>query len=240
MSDDLTTEQYWAEAWQRHLETYLGGPPRAGYWLEQRFGKDGSVLELAGGSCRDSRWLADRGADAIGSDFDEKTLDYLRDRFPQSSLKLRREDSFALSLDDKSVDLSFSNGFWICFDDDERLLKLMREQARVTRKWMIALVHNRGNDRLLRKFARLSKQDSLYDVRFFSPDELTRLIDASGIAYKSISYEKFGGPADVLFNRRPKGIWNPFARIARRVSPRLYRLQPWRRTERIACIVELV
>jgi len=91
MHEGLQRQGFWEEAWVRHLEQYLVTPPRAGLWLHSRFRLDGwRVLEIAGGSCRDSRYLAEQGVEAIGSDFDQKTLDYLAQRFPASPLTLAR------------------------------------------------------------------------------------------------------------------------------------------------------
>ncbi len=237
--EDITQEKFWTEAWQRHLDTYLKAPPRAGYWLERRFGRKISALELAGGSCRDSRYLATRGVNAIGTDFDQKTLAYLQQKFPNSPLDLRREDAFALNFPDRSVDLSFSNGFWILFTDNAKLILLAREQARVTRKWMVIIVHNAMNSNLRKTFAECASKDPLYDIRFFEPQEVGNLIRSSGISFKSISLEKFGGGVDLFYHSRLKGVPNPVAAVAPGLVPHLYSLQGWASTERIACVVEL-
>lgn len=239
MKDDLTKEGFWAEAWQRHIDTYLGAAPRTGYWIDAHFDRNLSVLELAGGSCRDSRYLATRRKGVIGTDFDEKTIAYLSAKFPQSPLDLRREDAFALHLADKSIDLSFSNGFWVLFSDDDLIIKLAREQARVTRKWMVVIVHNGANARLRRKFARLASKDPLYDIRFFLPREIEGLIKSSGISFRKITFKKFGGPADILYRERFGSVKNPFSGIAPRIVNRMYGIQSEAYAERIACIVEL-
>jgi hypothetical protein len=239
INERFDEEGYWSSAWLRHLETYLSAAPRAGYWLERHFNRSLSVLELAGGSCRDSRYLAHRGTTAIGTDFDHKTLEYLEQRFPASPLKLQREDGFALTLPDKSVDISFSNGFWVLYDDDERILSLLREQARVTRRYLIALVHNGENAKLRAEFGRKAASDSLYLIRFFARADLVRLAETSGVAYRSLRLLKFGGPADLLFQAAKTPT-----RLGRRswagwLVPHLYDLQPWTKVERIALVLEL-
>ncbi|MEO8716286.1 MAG: class I SAM-dependent methyltransferase [Acetobacteraceae bacterium] len=238
MTTDATQESFWSDSWAQHIETYLAAPPRCGYWLEARFGLHNSVLELAGGSCRDSRYLAARGASAVGSDFDEKTLAYLEDRFPNSTLQLRREDGYALSFRDNSVDLSFSNGFWV-YPDPDRLRALAFEQARVTRKWMVVLVHNALNERLVDSFRRAAQADRLYDIRFFDPDEIAELIRSFEIPHSMLSVHKFGGPVDALLYQRLARVPNPISRASARVIPHIYRWQPWRQTERIACVLQL-
>ena len=235
MHESLQRQGFWEEAWVRHIEQYLVTPPRAGLWLRTRFGLTGwRVLEIAGGSCRDSRYLAECGVDAIGSDFDQKTLDYLAQRFPDSALKLARDDALALSLPDGSVDLSVHNGFWVLFSDDDRVVALLREQARVTRRVLVAMVHNADNARLMSIFAHKSKTDPLYDIRFFRRAELPALVRAAGLTPRAVRLEKFGGPVDRLL-----GLPGLAGRLARAVVPRLYRLLPWSQVERIALVVEL-
>lgn len=235
MHDALQRQAFWEEAWVRHIEAYLAAPPRTGLWLEARFRLRGwKVLEIAGGSCRDSRYLAERGIDAIGSDFDQRTLDYLLRRFPADRLRLVREDAAALSLPDRAVDLSMHNGFWVLFGDDERVVALLREQARVTRRVVVALVHNAANRRQAAAFARKAEEDPLYDIRFFNRTELAPLVFAAGLVPRSLRLEKFGGPIDRLLF-----LPEPLARVARMLVPRLYRFLPWVWVERIALVIYL-
>lgn len=238
MKREFSAEQFWADAWTRHIESYLRAPARVGYWIRTRFGLGLSVLELAGGSCRDSRYLAEHGVHAIGSDFDQKTLNYLGKRFPGSPLALRREDAFAINMPDHAVDLVFSNGFWVLFDDDEQLRQLAREQARVARKWMIVIAHNSRNAAETQHFADLARSDPLYDIRFFTAEEIIEIVRSAGIPYKNIKVEKFGGMPDVMFRKTLKKFPNPLLSIAPMLVPHLYRFQGWERAERIACIVE--
>jgi hypothetical protein len=234
MHEDLQQQGFWEDAWVRHLEDYLASPPRAGLWLRARFGLSGwSVLEIAGGSCRDSRHLAENGIAATGSDFDRKTLDWLAQRFPDSPLKLAREDAFAMRFADASVDLSIHNGFWVLFADDEPVKALLREQARVTRRVLVAMVHNADNPRIVAAFARKAKTDPLYAIRFFRRAELPALVQDSGIAWRTLRLEKFGAPIDRLLT------WpGLLGRLARWLVPRAYRFVPWRFVERIALVIE--
>lgn len=236
--DGFSDESYWSEAWARHLETYLAAEPRCGRWLRSRFGLHGwSVLECAGGSCRDARFLHDCGIDAVGSDFDRRTVEYLRQRDPASSFRIMRQDAASLDFADRSVDLVFHNGFWVLFDDDARIRTLLAEQLRVARRVAVALVHNALNKTLVSKFAEQAMQDSLYRIRFFAPDELRGLVEGMSDRIRGVSIEPFGGTADRLY------------RLARRVPmlgerlkpvvPRLYDLQSWSRTERLALVMEL-
>lgn len=233
MNEELQRETFWQDAWVRHIESYLAAPPRAGLWLAARFSMDGwRALEIAGGSCRDSRYLAKIGIDAVGSDFDSRTIDYLNRRYPNSALKLRREDAAALSFQDAAFDLTVHNGFWVLFNEDARIIALLREQARVTRRVLVALVHNAENKRLVSVFSRKAKTDPLYDIRFFRKEELRSLVQRAGLSPASIRLEKFGGPVD-------RGLLLPgvAGRIASRMVPLLYRWLPWRYVERVALVV---
>jgi hypothetical protein len=235
MNDDLQQQGFWEDAWVRHLEDYLRSPPRAGLWLAARFAlRDWQVLEIAGGSCRDSRHLAEQGVAAIGSDFDRKTLDWLAQRFPASPLQLAREDASAMTLADGAVDLTFHNGFWVLFSDDDRVRALLREQRRVTRRVVVAMVHNADNPRIVAAFAAKAKTDPLYAIRFFRRAELPALVASSGIACQTLSLEKFGAPIDRALT------WpGALGRAARWLVPRLYRFVPWRHVERIALVITL-
>lgn len=239
MNESFSDEEWWSDAWIRHLETYLAAPPRAGHWIASQFQDDQKILEIAGGSCRDSRYLADIGYRAVGTDFDPRTLDYLKKRFPNSPLVMQREDAFSLSFADKSFDISFSNGFWICFTDDAKIYQLIKEQARVTSKFLVSLLHNKDNAKLVAMFNEKKSSDSLYDIRFFNRDEIARIVYASGIRYKALNFYKFGGQADMLYAKRIKRIPNVLAPLAKYWSPRLYNYQSWSETERIACVITL-
>lgn len=241
MSKIMEVEDYWSDAWTRHVEAYLATAPRFGYWLARRYPKalGYSFMEIAGGSCRDSQHLAETGFNAVGTDFDEKTLDYLRKRFPDAAGRTRREDAFAFALDDSSVDVTFSNGFWVLFEDDEKVLALLREQVRVSRRHAVFSLQNSENPGLIRQFAAKARTDNLYDIRFYGRDEIVDLVQRSGVTYKSLSLRKFGGIIDILYQPRIKGLPNPFSRIAHQIVPHLYALFPWSRTERVVCILDL-
>ena len=239
MNNEFTHDEYWSKAWAQHIESYLLAPPRTGYWLASQFLTSLSVLEIAGGSCRDSRYLASQGFKAIGTDFDQKTLDYLAKRCLDSSLLMQREDAFSLSFSDKSIDLSFSNGFWVLFENDQQIYSLIHEQARITKKYLISLVHNIENTKLVSLFKELSIHAPLYDIRFFHREELLDIVNSSGIEYKSISIGKFGGPIDKLLASTIKEIKNPVQSFARKLVPHMYNFQSWKITERVVCVIEL-
>lgn len=239
VNSSFIDESYWADAWVRHIENYLISPSRCGYWIRNKFYKINSILEIAGGSCRDSLYLSQYYKKVVGSDFDEKTLRYLQQRFPASKSMFSRQDAFKFDFSDKSFDLSFSNGFWVLFSDDNDVETLLIEQVRITKKYVINLVHNGHNQRLIEAFKTKSKDDSLYNIRFFSRQELVDIVNKSGVQYKSIYLKKFGGPLDILLSNKYLNKIGFISILLKIIVPALYGFQPWSKVERIALIVEL-
>lgn len=237
LDKSLKSSDDWSDSWVQHIEKYLAAPPRCGIWLYSYFSrKTLSFLECAGGSCRDSRFLFEKKLQSVGSDFDEKTLNYLFRRFSDIKFPLSKEDAFALSFDDDTFDVVFHNGFWIYFDD-VKILSLLKEQARVSKRYAVVLVHNARNQALVDRFKEMSVKDVLYKARFFDIDALEEILKLSGLKHRGVKYEKFGGPFDILFAFERK---IPFlSPLVRWLVPRLYRYQPWDKVERIAMIIEL-
>lgn len=234
------SNRFWSQAWVRHIEEYLKSVPRAGIFLRNYFAKERTVLEVAGGSCRDSRYLAKKGFVATCSDFDAQTIKYLKEvRFPNDLLRYSVEDAFAFSYKKRSFDLVFHNGFFIYFDDAQ-IMQMLQEQARVAKHYIIFFVHNGENRELIETFRKRAQSDKLFDIRFFSQDECIALVKSSGIEAKRIKIAKFGGFFDLFYKKRFKGVIpNPLYPLREYIVPRLYWLQRWENTERICCIVEL-
>jgi len=235
-----TTQKFWEKSWVIHIEEYLNTTPRAGIFIQNYFKNVKSILEIAGGSCRDSRYLANYGFDATGSDFDENTLEYLQtERFPNDKLKYSKEDAFSLTFNDNSFDLVFHNGFFIYFDN-QKIINMLKEQARVSKKFIVVFIHNINNKQLIKIFDEKAKEDDLYKIRFFDENELSLIIKKSGIDYKNIKIMKFGGKSDAFYNKKLKNIIpNILYTFRKYLIPKLYQFQKWDNTERICCIIEL-
>jgi len=238
-SEKLLGKENWSATWVRHMEAYLAAPPRCGIWLRAklRLGRKDRVLECAGGSCRDSRYLHYLGVSAIGSDFDEKTLQYLCARFPNDKFQVVKEDAYSLSFEARSYDVVFHNGFWPYFSENSEIQRLLVEQCRVAAKVAVAIVHNKSNKALVKRFTELAKSDALYNLRFFDGEELLQIVKSSGVRYKRVSIERFGGPVDRIYALERKFV--ALSPLVRWVVPRLYRFQPWSKVERVALVVEL-
>jgi hypothetical protein len=130
--------------------------------------------------------------------------------------------------------------FFIYFRDDSDIKKLLRDQARIARKWVVAIVHNALNVHLVSRFKERSGCDEIFDIRFFRPEEIDRIVRTSGITLQSIRIEKFGGICDTLLAESFNGIVrNPRKRLGEVIVPLLYWLQIWTHVERIACWIKI-
>ena len=239
--NENNTKKFWQNTWKKHLETYFSTTSRTGIFIKHMFGhKIKSTLEIACGSSRDSIYLAQNGYFASASDYNNDMIKYLKNRFKIDNLKYITNDAFSLSLEENSFDLIFHNGFLIYFLEDEKIFQILKEQERVSRKYILIIVHNKLNENLITLFKKLSLNDKLYDIRFFEPDEFQRIVEDSKISYKKIIFFKFGGKMDRLYNKlifkKIPNILYPFRTY---IIPKLYQIQKWENTERVACLVEL-
>ena len=238
----MIENEAWPSLWRRHLDQYLAKPPRTGFWIDAWFGsRADSFLELGCGSGRDSLYLAQRGHRVVGTDMDAETLSELNRRFEGQGASFRPADATNLDFDKNSFDVVFHNGLWVLFEDDDLIVQMMQEQARVAAKYAVILVHNADNQGLVDQFRRRAKDDQLYDIRFFNQDELRAIVKQAGFSDAQIKMLKFGGRMDLLYKaKRVKRVLpNIFWPVRHRAVPRLYQLEAWPRVERIACVVEL-
>lgn len=238
MKNILESEAWWSEAWVRHIEQYLTAPPRTGIWLDYRFNlKSKVILECAGGSCRDSRYLFEKGVDAIGSDFDIRTLSYLRKRYPECKQELRQINAFDMNVNDDSFDIVFHNGFWILFTESEKIDLLLKEQIRVSKNHLVIIVHNKSNKTLVQSYSKKATKDKLYNITFFDKNMLINSIKGYQDQFSYVTFEKFGGPIDRLYNLVRR--YPILRKVIYWLVPRLYKLQPWSRVERVAMVIKL-
>lgn len=227
----------WSETWSKYFAAYYQAVPRAGIWISNRFQlREKKLLEIGAGSCRDTVFLLQNGFRAIATDACEEVIYRAQKLYPQFQPMLRCENAFSLSFEPEFFYLSFSNGFFGLFDDTD-IVRLLRGQARVTQKYVVALVHNKCNVRLVENFKDKAIYDPLYNIRFFSPTELLNIVRRADLSFSSVTVEKFGCPIDRLYvitERLP--FFRPFVHW---LVPRLYRFQPWSWVERCALLIEL-
>jgi len=147
-------------------------------------------------------------------------------------------NAFSLDLPDKTFDLSFHKGFWSYFESDDDIAMLFREQLRVTKQYLIILVHNASNTRMVADFGKKAVNDDLYNVRFFQPNKLKEHLERQ-LSTLSVSatlrLRKFGG-LDRIY-RLP---CQPCLLGLRDVLlANTYRFLPWSWAESIAVEVKL-
>ena len=226
----------WEKIWEKHLEKYRASEPHVGRFVYVNLKGIQSSLELGCGSARDSYFLATKGIRATASDYAEENIRRLSETLRHDNLVLRTEDAFSLQAADDSFDLVFHDGLFIYFHDDGEIRKLVHEQVRVSRKYVLIVVHNALNHRLMEEYAEKSKSDPLFDIRFFTPQEIMQLVESCDINPRRIAVRKvMGGRLKRVYRYlSEKGIRGLFDSP---VSPDW--LQKWNRTERIACLVEL-
>jgi SAM-dependent methyltransferase len=230
----IDTPDGWDAEWARWFERYSRGIPRVGMWLARAYATSGcDILELGAGSGRESRFLSRYARSVTCVDFSAGVMEALRASHPPSNLRALTMDARHLEFPEHAFDLSFHKGFWICFNDDAQIARLFSEQLRVTRRTMLALVHNGANAPLQAMFQTKAETDKLYQVRFFKPDELLE-IGHEGLAKAgvrgSVRLRGFGGVDWMhrgLGGRLPVSIQGNLAALA-------YRLRPLRLAE---CLV---
>jgi len=232
-------KDFWNKIWDKYLYSYLNTVPRTGIFLLNFFRNIEHILEVGCGSARDSVFLAKKGFEVFAVDFNKNLIFKLQQMFHYRNLRFIVADAFNLSFSDGSFDLVFHNGLLGYFDDKE-IKKLVKEHARVSRRYVVFFVHNRENLHLEEQFRKKSEEDPLYKIRFFSREDLKAIINTSGIDCRSIKFRKFGGLSDALYAKCVKRVIpNPVYPVKSFIVPRLYQFQPWKRTERICCIIEL-
>ncbi|MFN7293412.1 MAG: class I SAM-dependent methyltransferase [Lysobacteraceae bacterium] len=222
----IDTPDGWDAEWARWFERYSRGIPRVGMWLARAYATSGcDILELGAGSGRESRFLSRYARSVTCVDFSAGAMEALRASHPPSNLRALTMDALNLEFPDRAFDLSFHKGFWSCFSDDVQVARLFSEQLRVTRRTMLALVHNGANAPFHAMFQAKAETDKLYQVRFFKPDELLELAH-DGLAKAgvrgSVRLHGFGGVDWMhqgLGARFPASVQGSLAALAYRLRP---------------------
>lgn len=192
------TNDFWKDSWQQHWSSYLSTPPHQGPCLELLFPNTSwSFLEMGGGTMRDSAYLAGTGRKATGSDYLPEATARARETH-KNTMEIITLDAFQTGLPDGAFDVTFHNGLWVLFSHDEDIRKLAAEQARITRKYMVATVHCAHNQEYQRDFQERAKSDDLYNLRFFEIDEVRAFCEPYGHTLvlpcgSPLTYQLLGG-----------------------------------------------
>jgi len=171
----LSESKDWNEKWVDIFDHYQQDLRHA-YYIHAILNPDEEkLLEIGAGSFRDMAELRRRGLNCEGMDFSEEAVHRAKQKFSEFSNVIRQMSAFEFSYPDKSFDLSYHNGFWVLFDD-EQIKKLIAEQVRITKKRIVATVHNAHNQQFVEYFNSLKINDPLYDIRFFTMDKMIELM----------------------------------------------------------------
>lgn len=171
----IKSKEEWNQKWEGIFDHYQQDL-RNSYYVNAVLSKDDKrLLELGAGSFRDMANLNELGKDASGCDYSDLAVDLAKKHFPNLSEKIFVADSFNMPITNNEYDVTYHNGFWALFDD-EAILSLAKEQARITRNKMIVTVHNAHNESFVNYFNELSEKDNLFQIRFFTIEEMTKLM----------------------------------------------------------------
>lgn len=173
--DSTSSPRDWDEKWNSIFDNYQQDLRHAHYIRAVLNQDEKCILEIAAGSFRDMAMLRRNGLNCYGIDFSGESVARAKSKFPDFSDFIQQQSAFKLDYPENFFDVSYHNGFWVLFSDEE-IQNLAAEQARVTKNRMIITVHNAHNTDFRAYFARLKKKDPLFDVRFFHQAEIVELM----------------------------------------------------------------
>lgn len=165
----------WDAQWENIFDHYQQDIRHAYYIRAILDNREKNLLEIAAGSFRDMGALNRWGYTCFGIDYSPVSVSKAKQYFAGYADRISRMNALDIRFEDKRFDLSFHNGFWNYFDDNQ-IKALLSEQARVTKYRVVATVHNKHNTQFVEYFARLSEKDPLYKLRFFEVDEIMELM----------------------------------------------------------------
>ncbi len=117
------------------------------------------------------------------------------------------------------------------------------DRPRLPQRLLGPLRRRRQDPRAARRAApghasgRRAESDSLYRIRFFTPEELRGLVTGVSERIRRVSIEPFGGGVDRLYRAAQRVP--ALGGLLRPMVPRLYRMQAWSQAERLALVMEL-
>ncbi|WP_152223133.1 class I SAM-dependent methyltransferase [Pseudomonas sp. SCB32] len=174
-SAKLVTAKDWDEKWQEIFNLYQNDVRHAYYIDAVRKRHEKRVLEIAAGSFRDIVQLTRRGVEGHGIDFSPESVALAKKLYPSLQERFRVMDAFNLQYPDKHFDISFHNGFWGLFSDEE-IDQMAKEQARITKGRIIVTVHNAHNQPFADYFNSQKKIDPLFNIRFFTLEQMREIL----------------------------------------------------------------
>jgi ubiquinone/menaquinone biosynthesis C-methylase UbiE len=182
--NSVKTSKEWDRMAEQHIESFYNLYPRYGVKIKQILEKYEAnpmrILEVAAFSAKDSRYLASEFPDCqfYTVDLSQKAIDRTRKVNAEVGLKnlyTLRANAFTLPLKDESFDVSFHADFYVYFQNSD-ILRLFKEQKRVTKNLIVIFVHHKYNAyRLLFWYWAKIKKEPWYEIRAYSLKELKNM-----------------------------------------------------------------
>ena len=172
----MTTPKQWDNQWENIFQHYQQDTRHAYYIRAILNANEHKLLEIGAGSFRDMAKLNSWNINCDGIDYSKKAVELAKNQFPQFASKIKQMDAFNIDVQDKLYDFTFHNGLWVYFSDKD-IIRLVNEQARITKRRMVVTVHNAHNQEFIEYFEKLSENDALYKIRFFKKDEIMSLME---------------------------------------------------------------
>lgn len=173
--EKLKKQEYWDNEWEK-IFTHYQQDVRHAYYINAILKDDeNKILEIAAGSFRDFAKLNELGKECYAFDYSLKSVEEAKKYYPNLKDKITQQNAFKTSYKDKEFDLSYHNGFWGCFDNEE-IFELAKEQIRITKSRIVFSLHNAHNKNFVEYFKKLSANDDLYKLRFFHVEEAKELV----------------------------------------------------------------
>jgi hypothetical protein len=171
----LTTISDWDSKWPEIFDQYQQDLRHAHYINALRNPNETHLLEIGAGSFRDMAALCNWGVKCEGMDFSKESVLRAKSHFPDLANNIHQMDAFNFDFRDQFFDMTYHNGVWVLFNDEEIDL-LAKEQARISKYRMIATVHNAHNDNFKAYFDKKAETDPLFKIRFFFEEEIRSLM----------------------------------------------------------------
>jgi ubiquinone/menaquinone biosynthesis C-methylase UbiE len=216
-------EKFWKQQWNNKLQGYMTEKPKLGLLIHKWIscgvinGVE-SICEVAAGSCVSSLYLS-KFYDVTATDFNTYGFAAAQKMSSTGNYRLRfkEENAFSFSFPNNEFDLVFHNGFLVCFKLNDEINKLISEQVRISKKYLLVVVHNRSDIlNRYRFYKKVRAGDLLYDIRWWSRKEIVRIIEQYGyiekidyLSYPLLETAKRSRKIPILLrnNRLYRKIW---------------------------------
>jgi hypothetical protein len=199
--EELQTKAFWDDKWKTIFDKYQQDLRHAYYVAAFLQNDIESILEIGAGSFRDIAFLASLKKKKGAFDFSSEACMLAQQQYPALANFFWQDDAFKINIPNVSFDLSYSNGFIGCFDD-EKIELLVREQLRITKKQLIITLHNGHNQAFQEYFDSKKVLDNLFDIRFFRLSDIQRILSKFSFTYKVYPVGKaYKGFEDILIQK---------------------------------------